>query len=378
VCCKLSQAFSTPRFTDCIADESENFHRFSHIENPSPTGGDGPKLASPRAYSLALAPQLIYTQAKLIQCLVSSRAFRQLEFQAMGSWWLYSKPDSTTASETNGALLRIPTNREDIAFSDTSIDLRSKRTVMKVLRFVVEYENHSELWEPFKDKPFVLFLQDHFKLSPPLVDLFLSLAMSPHSVQATTTIFALPRIARHLRSIGRLGPGFSSVIPKWGGLSEIAQVGCRAGAVGGAVYVLHKNITKVESSGDSTTIYLSSGDKVRTKWLVGSAPDMPSSRLTASASVSSRAVSILASKLQSLFPARTEGAPPPAGAVVIYPAGSLQIEGLNADAYVHLIIHSSDTGECPKDQSKSKASLYSHVRRMINLIEYLSTFSEFL
>ena len=35
-------------------------------------------------------------------------------------------------------------------------------------------------------------------------------------------------------------PGFGSVISKWSGLVEIAQVACRAGAVGGGVYVLNK------------------------------------------------------------------------------------------------------------------------------------------
>lgn len=271
----------------------------------------------------------------------------------MGSWWLYSKADTAAVDDkASGTLVKIPTNREDIAFSDTSIDLRSKRTVMKVLRFVVDYENHSEVWEPFKDKPFVSLLQTHFKVSPQVVDLFLSLVLSPYAVRDTSTSFALARIARHLRSIGRLGPGFSSVVPKWGGLSEVSQVSCRAGAVGGAVYVLDNSLVSAITSGDRTTIKLKSGDEVRAKWLIGSSQDIPQTQPPNTSPTSSRAIAIVGSKLATLFSHQADGAPSPVGSVVIFPANSLRLADSDADAFVHLIIHTSDTGECPKDQCK--------------------------
>src|SRR5579871_727518 len=55
---------------------------------------DTAKLSFSRAYSLALAPHLIYTQSKLIDSLVSSKVHRQLEFLAMGSWWIHSGNNS--------------------------------------------------------------------------------------------------------------------------------------------------------------------------------------------------------------------------------------------------------------------------------------------
>ncbi|KAF2666332.1 hypothetical protein BT63DRAFT_458688 [Microthyrium microscopicum] len=348
-------AFSLQEAEEWVKEQNNSS---ASIENLSPSEEDGPKLSFPRAYSLALAPQLIYTSSKLIECLVTSKAFRQLEFQAMGSWWLYSaskdsEPDSSgTPAEASGNLVRIPTNREDVAFSDSTIDLRSKRSVMKVLRFIMDYDNQEELWEGYKERPFAEFLTNHFKLPPTLVDLFLALTFSPTCSSQTTTAFALPRISRHLRSIGRLGPGFSSVIPKWGGLAEVSQVGCRAGAVGGAVYMLGSGISKTESIDDSTTLHLTSGDIVRTKHLVANPVSLSSNSSQPSQNSSegtSRSISIVGSSLPALFPQLTEGAPIPAGAVVIRPAGSFPSE-TSDPAPVQLIIHSSETGECPKNQ----------------------------
>jgi RAB protein geranylgeranyltransferase component A len=369
------------------------------------------KLGFSRAYSLALAPQLIYTESKLLPYLGSSKVYRQLEFLAMGSWWVFnpsqvssdenktSDSDQTTSASA-GTLMRIPTTREDVVFSDKSIDLRSKRAVIKILRFVMDYENQQELWGPHSSSPFSDFLTEQFKLPRTLHNLFLALTLSLNPPNKTYTSFALPRIARHLRSTGKLGPGFSSVIPKWGGLSEIAQVACRAGAVGGAVYVLAKGVKQVTKSKDleikqtaaeptetsmtaaeskssvSYSVQLDGDETVSTEWIAGSKQDFTSGSgdLATTATVS-RSISIVSSPLSSLFPSLDEGSPPPSGSVVIFPSGSLGGSGLDTPP-VYLIMHSSDTGECPNGQSKS--ALFSSPPppcMMILLYEYLSTLS---
>ncbi|QDS70256.1 hypothetical protein FKW77_007411 [Venturia effusa] len=341
-----------------------------------------PSLGFSRAYSLALAPQLIYTESKLLPYLVSSKTYRQLEFLAMGSWWVFSsgKPSDKhkgSDSHANAAatLMRIPTTREDVVFSDKSIDLRSKRAVMKVLRFFTDYENQQEIWEPFSSRPFSEFLNEQFKLPPSFHGLFFALTLSLEPPNKTYTSFALPRIARHLRSTGKLGAGFNSVIPKWGGLSEIAQVACRAGAVGGGVYVLAKGVKQItqitqadalksksteapsvesmEVTGDSNgraayTVDLDGGDIVSTEWLAGT-KNISSSGVLSEKTIS-RAILIISSPLIDLFPTFAEGSPPPAGSVVVFPSESLPASGVNTPP-VYLIIHASDTGECPAGQS---------------------------
>jgi Rab proteins geranylgeranyltransferase component A len=323
----------------------------------------GSKLSGSRAYSIALAPQLIYTDSKLLKFLVSSKVYRQLEFLAMGSWWIYSTDAEFAHAEdglAHGKLIRVPTNREDVAFSDSSIDLRSKRLVMKVLRFIMEFEEHSDIWEPFRNKPFSELLSQHFKLSPLLVNLFLGLSLSANPPGETFTEIALPRIARHIRSIGGLGPGFSSIIPKWGGLSEAVQVACRAGAVGGAIYMLgtgiqsihHDSSSKAEQN-EEATVKLTNGDTVKAKTIVASIEDFPRSSLPLQPGPqlvdrSSCSIFIISSPLKSLFPLSAEGTPPPAGSVVIFPSGSIQS---NSNP-IYLVVHSSDTGDCPKNQCK--------------------------
>jgi Rab proteins geranylgeranyltransferase component A len=335
-----------------------------------------PKLSFSRAYSLALGPQLIYTESIFLKYLVTSKVYRQLDFLALGSWWLLTSAEPREG-ETPQKLVRIPSSREELAFSDDFVDIRSKRSVMKVLRFIADYEEQADVWEPFRSRPFADFLREHFILQPATVDLFLALVLS--TSDAISTEYALPRIARHLRSIGRLGPGFSSVIPKWGGLSEVAQVACRAGAVGGFVYVLGRDIETVQTqNGDQEwpfELALAQNDVVRTKKIVGSLDDLPKgSSADKRAPAASRSICVVSSPLTPLFPTLTEGAPPPAGSMVILPAGSLNNQGTPNKGAIYLVVHSADTGECPQGQSKS-----GRLARRSNdesTIEYLSTFPD--
>jgi RAB protein geranylgeranyltransferase component A len=333
------------------------------LDIPEPCDESTAQLSFSRAYSLALAPQLIYTDSRLLKVLVASKVYRQLDFLAMGSWWIFSKTEHSSETEpdsSQGRLIRVPTSREDVAFADSSIDLRSKRLVMKVLRFVMDYENQTEVWEPFVGQPFADFLVTKFKLPPLLVNLFLGLSLSTGSPSDTATGFALSRVARHLRSIGRLGEGFSAVILKWGGLSELVQVSCRAGAVGGAVYMLGTGITSLEHASDEAedkkkegfALRLSNDDKVTTKVLV-SDDSNSSTRISTDTPLTSsrlsRSISIVSSPLSSVYTPPSEGSPSPAGSVVVLPPNS--IDGNSNPIY--LFIHSSDTGECPSGQCKS-------------------------
>ena len=347
---------------------------------------DGPKLGPSRAYSLALAPNLIYTRSKLLSTLVASHVHEQIDFQAIGSWFVYEKtPDFEPQGENKdsgswfaGKLGRVPNSREDV-FADPSLSLRAKGALVKFLRFVANYEEKTEEWEAQKDHPFSVFLASKFKIPADLHGPLMALTMSTLPPQQTSTGFAIARIANHLRSIGLFGPGFSAVLAKWGGLSEIAQVGCRAGAVGGSVYILGRSVNSVEAAGPegaqedarSLSVQLGEGDKVTTTFLVGSDDQLPGSSTTQSPNESaptpesspllvSRSISIVSSSLQSLFPAVAEGSPNPAGAVVIFPSNSLQKEApddASAMPPVHILVHSGDTGECPRGQCKSNTFL---------------------
>ncbi|KAI1115519.1 GDP dissociation inhibitor [Nemania sp. NC0429] len=299
-------------------------------------------LSFPRAYSLALAPQIIHTKSKLLSQLVSSKAYRQVEFLAVGSFFVYGMV-GTVPSAT---LTRIPSSREDV-FAAQSIPSRSKRALMKFLKFVIDYDadEQKRVWQGKADEPLSEYLMDDFKLDESLRDCVLALTLS---LDGNITVKdGLAAVHRHLTSTGLFGPGFCSVYPKWGGISEIAQVGCRAGAVGGGIYMLDTLVSVQEpGSGGEILLKLSNEISVRTTTFISSQQTCsPASKTIA------RLVAIINSPFESLFQTHLEGAPAPAVAVVAFPPGSLSDSSRPASATpVYAFVHSRETGECPSGQ----------------------------
>ncbi|RAH42707.1 putative Rab geranylgeranyl transferase escort protein [Aspergillus brunneoviolaceus CBS 621.78] len=318
----------------------------------------GTQLSSSRAYTLSLSPQLIYARSQLLPTLVSSKVHRQLEFQAVGSWWIHRPGDSG-----DKRLYRVPGSREDI-FADDMISVKSKRTLMRFIRHIgppqlgaVEAEGEgSSLEEDVGDASLTEYLTSKFKVPEELHAPLLSLCLSQASPQQTSAQFAVTRIKRHLASLGVYGSGFGSLAVKWGGGSEISQVGCRALAVGGGVYVLNTGIQSLELPAEDTTnedsriqLLLSNDEVIKTKFVVGSNWDIPeAARLSCDCDRVARSISVVSSSLESLFPATAEGGPVPVGAVVAFPGASL---GRADDSPpVYILVHSSETGECPTGQ----------------------------
>ncbi|KAI0908670.1 rab protein geranylgeranyltransferase component A [Ustulina deusta] len=300
-------------------------------------------LSFPRAYSLALAPQIIHTKSKLLSQLVSSKAYRQVEFLAVGSFFVYASTDATSGT----TLARIPSSREDV-FSAQSIPARSKRTLMKFLKFVIDYDSDEQkpVWQERADKPLSEYLIEDFKLDKSLRDSILAMTLTLDG--KVTVKDGLATIHRHLTSIGLFGPGFCAVYPKWGGISEIAQVGCRAGAVGGSTYMLDTQVSMDEPDNDGEiSLKLTSQISIRTTTFVTSQQNCSNTSQTIS-----RLVAVINSPLQSLFETLTEGTPTPAVAVVAFPLGSLSNNHQpGPDIPIYAFVHSSDTGECPLGQS---------------------------
>ncbi|EGR52520.1 uncharacterized protein TRIREDRAFT_119879 [Trichoderma reesei QM6a] len=320
------------------------------------TRSDDAESLSPRGYSLALAPQLIHTRSELLSKLVSSKAFRQLEFLAVGSFYIFqpsstaSSSSSSSSTTTTPSLSRIPSTREDV-FANTTISVKAKRGLMKFLKFVLDYtsEPQTDVWKPHAGDSLASFLAAEFKLDADLQAYIITLTLSLDGNISTEA--GLAAIHRHISSMGVFGPGFAAVYPKWGGLSEIAQVGCRAGAVGGAVYMLGvgiKDVQKASSTAEmpeALDIVLSNDMPIKSKTLVKGLgkPPRESRRL-------SRLTAIVNSDLPSLFEAVSEG-PTPAVAVVAVPAGTrLGDDGSSTEYPIYAMAHSSDTGECPRGQ----------------------------
>ena len=323
---------------------------------------------------------MVYTRSNLLPALVSSKVYRQLELLAVGSWFCYGGDTPTDFEAGLGQLQKIPSGREDV-FTDRSIDLRSARSLMKFLKIASESENQLDTLIEWRSKPFSEYLSSNFKLSQKLQQPLLALTMSPSAPSETSTSLAISRIHRHLTSMGVFGPGFGSVIPKWGGLAEIAQVACRAGAVGGGVYVLKSGIEHIESKDrekeqptpetpantrteEFLKLHTWDGELLQARCIVGTADqllrDSHVLKTDPSTALVERSITIVSSSLLPLFPDPVEGAPPSACAVVVFPANSLSKLASSSDDKdiqsppvhnpVYLSIHNSDTGECPTGQ----------------------------
>ncbi|TWU75143.1 Rab proteins geranylgeranyltransferase component A [Metarhizium rileyi] len=296
-------------------------------------------LAASRSYSLPLAPQLIHARSELVNQLVSSKAFRQIEFLACGSFFIYQAAEESSES----SLSRIPSTREDV-FSNTIIPARAKRRLMKFLKFVFEYDSEqgAELWKPKASQPLAEFLENEFNLDSNLQSYVVTLTLSPDG--KITVCDGLAAIHRHLTSMGVFGAGFAALYPKWGGLSEVAQVGCRAGAVGGAVYMLGTGICDVqcaESDGEACIeASLTNGLTVKSKRLVRNMDSLSSQGVCLT-----RLIAIVDSHLPSMFDIIVEGAPTPCTAVVAFPVGSVSAnDGTTSGFPIYALVHSSDTG----------------------------------
>ncbi|OQE41869.1 hypothetical protein PENCOP_c004G03832 [Penicillium coprophilum] len=330
---------------------------FKHDASSSEETGISPKLASSRAYTLSLSPYFLYARSQLMSALVSSKVFRQLEFMAVGSWWIYAPEQSDSENGEHGAekvLYRVPGNREDV-FAATHISMKSKRTLMRLLRHIIKpNEDDASNEDDDMSMPLKDYLASKFSVPEELHNPLLSLSLSQLSQQDTTASYALPRIQRHLSSIGHLGPGFGAVFAKYGGGAEILQAACRASAVGGGVYALDTQIQDclwrkdAEYSEHRLLLKLANEGSVQAKCMFSSNVDtVPKEGSTPLVEVA-RLISVVSATFPSLFPVTVEGAPVPATAVLMFPGDTLDSPH---SPPVYLQVHSSDTGECPHQQS---------------------------
>lgn len=233
---------------------------------------------------------------------------------------------------------------------------------MGLLRYVLEEQDETDTES--SSSTLEARLQDQFKLPDNLRPPVQALTLSTDTLSNVDFDTAMSRLKLHLASMGYFGPGLAAVMAKYGGNAEIAQVACRAGAVGGFVYLLGHGIANIsESTEDEArlSVELTDGTTVKSKHVVGATNDFP--RDTASTSSPSAVessvkvayqISIVAGPLRHLFTSTSENGPVPAVTIVLVDDGS------NNESPIYLQVHSEDTGECPTGQCKSPVNDPTH------------------
>lgn len=198
-------------------------------------------------YGIDLSPKILFTKSNLLNLLIKSRVYHYLEFQSLTNFHTFE----------NNSFGKLISSKEDI-FTNNSLNLLSKRKLMKFLKFIVN-DNYLNLINE-NDKLINLkdFLIKNFKIdeifSNELI-FTLGLINNPN----INTIDGLKRIRRYLLSLNIYG-NFPTLYSKFGGPGEISQGFCRSAAVAGTIYKLNTNLinfnknTKIANLNDGSKI----------------------------------------------------------------------------------------------------------------------------
>lgn len=293
-----------------------------------------PRPLDHRKYFIDLTPKILFAKSDILPILIKSRVHNYLEIKPLTSFHTYE----------NDSFEKVPGTKEDI-FTDQTLSLNTKRALMKFMKFVLDYNNTTDIWLPYKSRPIGEFLAENFKLEPQQVtELIYSIGLCTTS--QTHTIDALSRIYRYITSFGVYG-NFPALYVMYGGAGELVQAFSRSAAVAGAVYKLNTKITDYDS--ESKIAHLADGGKIQvSEKVILSSKDALKIPQTASLAASknnsevTRMVAIVSKDCKEWF-AENEQA-----AVIAFPPGSLPS---NNTVAVHALIVGGGSGMCPMGQS---------------------------
>ncbi|QLL34137.1 hypothetical protein HG536_0F04630 [Torulaspora globosa] len=283
-----------------------------------------------RDFGLDLAPKILFAKSDLLSVLVNSRVHQYLEFQSLSSFHTYE----------NDSFEKLTNTKQEI-FTDQNLPLMTKRNLMKFIKFVLNWEEQPEIWEPYSNRPIGDMLVEKFKLDKPQVfELMFSIGLCYN--MHTKTPEVLQRIRRYLSSFDVYGP-FSVLYSKYGGPGELSQGFCRSAAVGGAMYKLNESLASYDPS--SKIAYFNDGSKVSvTEKVVISPTQAPKYNQNAPEQKYEihRLTCIVEKSCEEWF---TEGE---SAAVVVFPPGSLKSGNQEV---VQSFILGSGSETCPKGTS---------------------------
>lgn len=292
-----------------------------------------PRPLESRKYFIDLTPKILFAKSDMLPILLKSRVNKYLEFKPLTGFHTYE----------NDNFEKVPGSKEDI-FTDQTLSLLTKRSLMRFMKFVLEYEESPELWGPYTSRPITDFLKDKFKIEPQQAnELIYSIGLCTNS--DIPTIDALTRMKRYIVSLGVYG-SFPALYVMYGSAGELVQGFSRSAAVAGATFKLN---TSVASYDKSTKIaILADGGRIQVNESIvlsaQSALKIPNVTQQNSVKKSevTRMVAIVAKDCKEWF-AENEQA-----AVISFPPGSLPSNNKHA---VQAIIMGGGSGMCPNGQS---------------------------
>ena len=323
-----------------------------------------------RDYGIDLSPRIMFAQLDLLALLIKSRVYKYLEFQSLSNFHVFEN-DNFKSKISN-------TTKEEI-FTDNSLSLATKRSLMKFLKFVLQDNNDEAKKQLLLDNskvPVEEFLANNFNLKLPQVDeLIYSIGLA--NKEHTRTPEAIARIKRFLVSFGVYG-NFPVMVLKFGGPGEISQGFCRSAAVAGATYKLDTKLvdydpqTKVAKFNDGSAV------KINEKVVV-SPTQMPKFLSSSYAELEEKLHPFNVTRLITIVrrDCKEWMADGESSAVVVFPPNSLPTKN---EYSIQVIIQNGGSGVCPPGQSiwyahscdqntaKAKQDLESALEKMENAL----------
>ncbi|XP_052529060.1 rab proteins geranylgeranyltransferase component A 1 isoform X2 [Tympanuchus pallidicinctus] len=180
-----------------------------------------------RRFNIDLVSKLLYSRGLLIELLIKSNVSRYAEF----------KNATRILAFREGKVEQVPCSRADV-FNSRQLAMVEKRMLMKFLTFCLEYEQHPDEYQDYKNSTFAQFLKTR-KLTPSLQHFILhSIAMV--SENDCNTLEGLQATRKFLQCLGRYG-NTPFLFPLYG-QGEIPQCFCRMCAVFGGIYCLRHSV----------------------------------------------------------------------------------------------------------------------------------------
>lgn len=284
-----------------------------------------------------LSPHLMFVKSDMLDLLIKSRVAQYLEFKGLSQFHTY---ESDNFEKVSG-------NKEAI-FTDQSLSVRTKRKLMKLIKFVLEWQVDDNLKNTLTNLPIDQFLTEQFDLEPSQIT-ELVVAIGLCDTTKVSSLYALKRIRRYLLSLDVYG-SFPVMYSMYGSSGELAQGFCRSAAVAGATYKLGVKLAGWDENSNIAT--LSDGSKVQVAEKVFLSPTQPSPlrplysidnpspvNEDEKVSITSRCVAVVTNECREWF---SEGE---SAATVVFPPGSLRTKNEYA---VQTIVYGPGAGYVPE------------------------------
>eukprot|EP01138_Halocafeteria_seosinensis_P006948 gb/GECG01007106.1/.p1 GENE.gb/GECG01007106.1/~~gb/GECG01007106.1/.p1 ORF type:complete len:632 (+),score=85.99 gb/GECG01007106.1/:1-1896(+) len=237
-----------------------------------------------------LTPRVTLSKGSMVDVIVEENMDEYCEFKA------FDASLTVATGDAGHSIIKVPSSKSDI-FSSTSLALREKRQLMRLLQYLIDYASYMDGFENVRttnegylakgrslarpqnkgdseegitnDEKDVQSFLSKFELSHNLrrlvVHVMAFLPFEDSAANFTTAQFK-ELLRKMVRAMGRFG-GSGFILSRYGS-GDLPQAFCRRAAVHGALYVLNCPVHLLSREDDSFGIVLENGTRIKGRNLI--------------------------------------------------------------------------------------------------------------